>query len=419
MATLPVITTLIDDVVVVGNAEDTTISLFNHFDDPLTTGLVARFELYDTSLSGGITNVVLFDQADQGADLTVANFLNYVNDGDYVNTIIHRSVPGFIIQGGGFTANGLATAPTPASAIAVIPTNPPVQNEFSANRSNTRGTIAMAKVNNNPNSATNQWFFNLADNNDINNPFNLDNQNGGFTVFGEVISQSDLDVLDAIAAVPTFNRTTVFQQGAFTNIPLIFENPSNPTLTGDENFVRYKSITVSQQDELQFTVINNSNPSLVNPTISNNALLLDYLPGQIGTAQITVRATNLLGDTVEDTFVVTVDNTPPTTTGIGNIIVDEDANNSIINLFDAFADLQDSDVELTYAIANNSNPLLLTNTPINSTTGELTLDFAPDINGQTNITIRAQDTQGEFVETTFTVTVNPVNDNPVAENDNG
>ncbi len=286
--------------------ETTTLNLFDSFDDPLTTGLVARFELYNQGLGGGITNVLLFDQAGAGAPLTVQNFRNYVNDGDYVNSIIHRSVPGFVVQGGGFTVNNLSSvlAQTPSSgaaAVSVIPTDPPVQNEFSLQRSNQRGTIAMAKQGGNPNSATNQWFFNLGD-----NSANLDTQNGGFTVFGQVLAPTDLAPLEAIATLPRYDARSFFGQSAFTDLPLQV-NPTPPLVTGDQNLVRYRSITVSQVNELQFTVINNSNPDLVNATIVNNQLVLSYGSAANRTADITVRATNLLGQSIEDTFTVTVE----------------------------------------------------------------------------------------------------------------
>jgi cyclophilin family peptidyl-prolyl cis-trans isomerase len=292
---------------VVKPTETTTLNLFSSFDDSLTTGLVARFELENAALGGGLTQVLLFDQAGAGAPFTVQNFRNYVNDGDYSNSIIHRSVPGFVVQGGGFTVNNLSSvlAQTPnsgAAAVKVIPTDPPVLNEFSASRSNLRGTIAMAKLGNDPNSATNQWFFNLA-----NNAANLDNQNGGFTVFGQVLSATDLAPLDAIAAVPQFDGRSFFGQTAFSDLPLQLSNPSNPEVTGDQNFVRYRSITVSQVSELQFTVVKNSNPELVNATIVNNQLVLNYGTSATRTTELTIRATNLLGQTIEDTFVVTVE----------------------------------------------------------------------------------------------------------------
>lgn len=288
-ASQPIVTIALDDILAVNNAADVSVDLFSHFDDPSTTGLVAEFELFNTSLGGGVKEVLLFDQAGAGAPLTVANFLGYVTDGDYANTIIHRSVPGFIVQGGGFTVD---------NAVGTISSDPPVQNEFSPDRSNLRGTISMAKLGGDPNSATNQWFFNLG-----NNSANLDNQNGGFTVFGEVLSVSDLAVIDAIAAVDIFNGTSI--NPVFEDIPLIFDDPTNPVVTGNENFVRYSSITVEQRDELAFTISNNSNPQLLNASINGNQLVLDYLPGQVGTANITIQATNLLGQVVEDTFSVT------------------------------------------------------------------------------------------------------------------
>ena len=299
MTNLPVITSAINDIATNRNAANTIINLSNTFDDPFTSGLVASF-----NLGGSITNVVLFDQEGEGAPIAVDNFLDYVNDGSYVNSIIHRSIPGFIIQGGGFTADGLAAnLASPANAITEIPSNDPIVNEFSEDRSNLQGTIAFAKLGGNPDSATNQWFFNLAD-----NSANLDTQNGGFTVFGEVLSQSDLDNLDAIAEVPTFNGAAAFGQGAFTDLPLNFADPADPTLTGDENFVRYNSITVAERSELTFSIVSNSNPSLVTPTIENNQLVLDYVDAQEGTSEITIRATGLSGEIVEETFSVAIDN---------------------------------------------------------------------------------------------------------------
>ena len=144
----------------------------------------------------GDIEVELFDSA---TPETVANFLAYVEDDSYNNTFFHRSVPGFIVQGGGFYLND-------EQKIATITRKSNVNNE--PVYANVRGTLAMAKVGGNPNSATNQWFFNLAD-----NTGNLDNQNGGFTVFGQVTQ--GMAIVDAIAAVPPSN-----QGGDFTGIPL-------------------------------------------------------------------------------------------------------------------------------------------------------------------------------------------------------
>ena len=185
---------------------------------PAEAATIVRF---DTNL--GAIDVELFDD---DAPLNVANFLNYVRDGDYANTIIHRSVVApvpFVIQGGGFTA-----AIPPVG----IPTDPPVDNEFSVDRSNVRGTLAMAKLANDPDSATSQWFFNLADNSD-----NLDTQNGGFTVFGQIIDNGSFTVLDAIAAVPVYNAGSPFD-----SIPLI--NFSNTGPVAIDNFVLVQDIFV-------------------------------------------------------------------------------------------------------------------------------------------------------------------------------
>jgi cyclophilin family peptidyl-prolyl cis-trans isomerase len=133
------------------------------------------------------------------APITVTNFLKYVNRGDYNNTFIHRSAPMFVIQGGGYTfANGQPVAIRQDAAI---------QNEFHI--SNTRGTVAMAKQAGNPNSATNQWFFNESDSN-ASGPDGLDTQNGGFTVFGRLMTSAGLTTMDTIAAV-SIHPTCPFQ----------------------------------------------------------------------------------------------------------------------------------------------------------------------------------------------------------------
>ncbi len=297
----PVITSPLDDISSAGNAPDTVIGLTTHFDDPFTTGQVAQFELYDPSIGDdGITEVLLFDQAEAGAPLSAANFIEYVLDGAYANTIIHRSVPEFIIQGGGFTVDGFEDVTVPGDAVSDVTSNAPVQNEFSESRSNVRGTIAFAKLGNDPNSATNQWFFNLNDNSG-----NLDNQNGGFTVFGEVLSEVDLDGLDAIASLPTFNTAAFFQEGAFTDFPLILDDPEIAAITRDENFVRYQNISLVQRPELAFSIVQNTNPDIVAASIVDDSLVLDYVTGEFGEAEITVRAVNLVGAVIEDTFTVT------------------------------------------------------------------------------------------------------------------
>ena len=143
----------------------------------------------------GAIDLILYDTT---APRTVANFLAYVASDAYRNSFIHRSVPGFLIQGGGFVWDD-ATA-----SVLGVASKGNLANEFSLARSNRRGTIAMAKLAGDPDSATSQWFINLAD-----NGANLDFQNGGFTVFGEV-SAASMAVVDAIAALPRVNAGSPF-----------------------------------------------------------------------------------------------------------------------------------------------------------------------------------------------------------------
>ncbi|MCP4709850.1 MAG: DUF1565 domain-containing protein [Planctomycetes bacterium] len=103
-------------------------------------------------------------------------------------------------------------------------------------------------------------------------------------------------------------------------------------------------------------------------------------------------------------------NTAPTTGGIADVNVNEDAADSVINLGDAFEDNEDADADLTYTIEGNTNPAIFTGLSIEAT--NLVLDYAPEANGSADLTIRATDTGQLFAETTFTVTVNPVNDPP-------
>jgi len=154
--------------------------LFQHFISfQVQAGTIVRV---DTSV--GYYSMELLDET---APITVENFLNYANRNDFNGTYLHRVETDFVVQGGGFRFE-LFVGP-----IDVV-SDPPIQNEF--NVPNTRGTVAMAKFGGDPDSATNQWFVNLAD-----NRANLDNQNGGFTVFAQVLGNG-IAVLDEIDNLP-------------------------------------------------------------------------------------------------------------------------------------------------------------------------------------------------------------------------
>jgi cyclophilin family peptidyl-prolyl cis-trans isomerase len=161
------------------------------------------------------------------APKTVANFLNYVNSGRYDGTIIHRSVANFVLQGGGFKyVNG---------NFAAITTDAPVANEYK--RSNVRGTVAMAKSDGAPDSATSQWFINEVDN------VPLDTTNGGFTVFAEVIPHS-LQILDALAGIPAFNLDPTVTGSSFNNTPLL----DGTVAVSADNLITIEKAYVTQRD---------------------------------------------------------------------------------------------------------------------------------------------------------------------------
>ena len=136
--------------------------------------------------SKGTFTVQLFDKQ---APITVENFLRYADEGFFDGTIFHRVIAGFMIQGGGLTSD-----------MKNKQGHAPIKNEATNGLKNKRGTLSMARTND-INSATSQFFINVAD-----NDF-LDNKPGnyGYAVFGRV--DSGMDVIDAIAAVKTGNRS--------------------------------------------------------------------------------------------------------------------------------------------------------------------------------------------------------------------
>lgn len=129
------------------------------------------------------------------APLTAANFVQYVEEGFYTGTIFHRVINGFVIQGGGYTAE-----------LEAKPTREPVPNESGNGLSNRRLTIAMARTSE-PHSADSQFYINLADN------LELDPKptRWGYAVFGQIVE--GVDVVDDIGYRPTG------PQGAFQNLP--------------------------------------------------------------------------------------------------------------------------------------------------------------------------------------------------------
>ncbi len=150
--------------------------------------------------SGDILVELFADKAPK----TVANFLQYVDDGFYANTIFHRVIPGFMIQGGGLGAR-----------MDEKPTRAPVPNEADNGLKNERGTIAMARTSD-PHSASAQFFINLVDNDFLD--FSAPTPDGwGYCVFGRVTD--GMDVVDKIAKVKT--KTVGMHENVPTDMVLI------------------------------------------------------------------------------------------------------------------------------------------------------------------------------------------------------
>lgn len=287
--TPPIVTNQIADFTEYAGAPARSIDLTTAFADPDASAAVRL-----TTVLGTI-DIALFGEQ---KPITVANFLNYVDqvryfkidptNGQLASNFIHRSVPGFVIQGGGYLGTVDPAHPANAQPTAVLHL-PAIQNEPGI--SNRRGTIAMAKLAGNPNSATSEWFINLADNGGP--PVNLDTQNGGFTVFGR-IANNGMTVVDAIAAVPIYNAGAPFD-----SLPL--RNYTSPNQVTVANLVSIPGI--ARISPLTFSVMSD-NAAVADATVSGTNLLV--AGHQVGSANFTVTATDLDGASVSQTFTVDV-----------------------------------------------------------------------------------------------------------------
>lgn len=154
------------------------------------------------------------------APISVDNFLTYVDEGFYDGLLIHRVVPGFVIQGGGFDTQGQQQ-----------PTRDPIHNESNNGLSNLKGTLAMARTND-PHSATSQFYINLADNPGLDYQPATASQDArwGYAVFGEVTQ--GMENLEVIEYLPTNANDVPFVEVTIKKAERI-NNPSNtPTDTG-------------------------------------------------------------------------------------------------------------------------------------------------------------------------------------------
>lgn len=284
----PEVTATIPDAALYSGAAPKVIDLTGFFKDPDTTAIRLTTVLGDIDIG-------LYDQR---TPITVANFLHYIDEGRYLSNdpttnepaplFFHRSVPGFVIQSGGFLGTVNPSDPAHIQATQVLAFDP-IQNEPGI--SNTRGTIAMAKLSDQPDSATSQWYLNLVD-----NTF-LDSDNGGFTVFGRVFGDG-MTVADAIAAVPRYNFGSPFD-----TVPL--RNYTSPNLITPDNLITIPGI--SYISSLSFSAMSD-HPGLATVKVSGTNLFVT--PKAAGSAQITVTATDIDGASVSQMFVVTMSSYP-------------------------------------------------------------------------------------------------------------
>jgi cyclophilin family peptidyl-prolyl cis-trans isomerase len=182
------------DAVGAGSTEQTMTGKGTGSKTPSITPDVKNTQVVLETSKGNIT-IELYQNI---APVTVTNFLQYVNDGFYNGTIFHRVIPGFMIQGGGMTAD--MTEKETRSAIL---------NEASNGLKNDRGTIAMARTSL-PHTATSQFFINHRDNASLN--YGSPTSPDGYAVFGKVIS--GMEIVDSIAIVPTTTK------GPHQNVPV-------------------------------------------------------------------------------------------------------------------------------------------------------------------------------------------------------
>ena len=298
--------------------------------DPLTIAIEGKFQ--DTAVSGPVvkfeTNAPLTDNdfyveltSDGSTDVTNTNFLSYVNSGAYDNSKFHRSVSNFVLQGGGFSAPTVS-ADQPGSDPVAIPTTGTIQNE--PGNLNNRGTIAMAKLGGQPDSATSQFFFNLE-----NNSF-LDSDNGGYTVFGEVLG-SGMTVVDTMASALTYDATTYYSNTALSDLPLWNVNQDNIVRPND--FVKIENAdVVTESDLFTYQASSSDSAKLTASFDGNGNIVLTPIGSAIGSVNVTVTATSKFDNsTISDTFSVQLNGgaTNPELTVI------EDAGNTTLNKDDS------------------------------------------------------------------------------------
>jgi cyclophilin family peptidyl-prolyl cis-trans isomerase len=279
-ATQPRLITNIPSVYFPTNAAPFSINLSRVISaDPATNLVRVTTSLSDSNKVPLGFTIQLFPS---NAPQTVANFLAYVNDGAYEKTLIHRSIPGFIIQTGGYTDGG--TGSTWNTPIATFTNTVP--SEATNGLHNTFGTISMALVGSDSNSATDQWFVNLTNNTSILDSSNIAN-NPPFTVFAQVVN--GMSNVAAIAGLPTCdaieNSTNpVYQLGSwltnygFTSSSIFYDMPLVGVTTNSPALSLSQLVYLTHVATIPYYSLSSDSASY-SATISNSTLTVAYAGG--------------------------------------------------------------------------------------------------------------------------------------------
>ncbi len=300
---------MIDNISLDEDSDAIAIDLVDFFSDEDIGHSLATFRT-----NAGDFTIETFDR---DAPKSVANFFNYLEDGDYDDTFFHRSAPGFVVQGGRFRLIENGDDPSTLEDN-VNDRDPTVDNEFGI--SNTRGTVSFAKSGPPPgqppnetsiNSATIEFFVNLGDNSQ-----NLDNQNGGFTVWGEVAS--NLELFDNIDDGPRFDVDSPPPFPDLDDVPIegfgFNSNPPNadpfpatwPDDVINENLFVIEETEMGNPEKLTYEITSASDMDFLNQVLTlNNRLIID--PVVSGSSTIQISATDSQGVTVvSNVFTITV-----------------------------------------------------------------------------------------------------------------
>lgn len=268
-----------------------------------TIGLASKFSDLDTesavrmATTKGDLDIVLYSSLTPG---TVANFQAY----NYADVLFHRAPAGFVLQGGGYKSFATPNVFESITRLSPITNEPGI--------SNLVGTLAMAKTGDDPNSATSEFFVSLN-----NNSANLDNQNGGFTVFGRVSTPSLNGALTTLANVPTSSYAVKLRSGgvtpaeanfAFTDIPI----DETPVPASIDQTKLLKVTSVTSLPILTYAITTAPNSAVATATLNGTDLQITAVAP--GSTSLVVYATDVDGNSTPQTVNITVPKLPATVT---------------------------------------------------------------------------------------------------------